>query len=73
MIDDDIQVKCIPNIKKGDIFILCSDGVLENMTSDDLVEIFSNSKLTFEENFKVLQNICTQYSKDNNTAIAIII
>jgi PPM family protein phosphatase len=73
VIEDDIHIKVIPNIIEGDIFILCTDGVLENLTSDELVDIFSNSKLSFEERFKTLQNICTQYSKDNNTAVAILV
>jgi serine/threonine protein phosphatase PrpC len=63
----EIKVDVIPNINKGDIFILCTDGVLENLTSDQMVELFTNNPI--EEAYKHVKSLCEEHSRDNNTAI----
>lgn len=58
----------LKDIKKGDFFLHCSDGVLESWTDDDLIALFSTEK----EPTKILEKIkaeCEINSKDNFTAI----
>lgn len=55
------------DINAGDYFILCSDGVLHQMTDDDLVKIISDT----EKNEKTKVDEIAKLSKDssdNNTA-----
>ncbi|MBP7506678.1 MAG: serine/threonine-protein phosphatase [Prolixibacteraceae bacterium] len=58
----------LTDIKKGDFFLHCSDGVLESWTDDDLIALFSTEK----EPTKILEKIkaeCEINSRDNFTAI----
>lgn len=58
----------LTDIKNGDLFLHCSDGVLESWTDDDLIALFSTEK----EPTKILEKIkeeCEIHSKDNFTAI----
>jgi protein phosphatase len=58
----------LTDIKKGDLFFHCSDGVLEAWNDDDLQALFfkySNSADILE----VLKKECEIHSKDNFTAI----
>ncbi|MBR5639654.1 MAG: serine/threonine-protein phosphatase [Muribaculaceae bacterium] len=54
------------NVKEGDYFVLCSDGVLGCITDDELVDLL-DSPLTDEEKVAQLADICAE-SSDNNTA-----
>lgn len=58
------------DIQAGDIFYLCSDGMLENMEDPQICYNFS-----FEagNDTKIVQNLttATQYNRDNHTAIII--
>lgn len=58
------------DIQTGDIFYLCSDGMLENMEDPQICYNFS-----FEagNDTKIVQNLttATQYNRDNHTAIII--
>jgi serine/threonine protein phosphatase PrpC len=58
----------LTNIKKGDIFLHCTDGVLESWTNEDLSALF----LSLKEPEAIIAKIrleCLQNSKDNFTAI----
>jgi serine/threonine protein phosphatase PrpC len=58
----------LTNIKKGDFFMLCSDGVLESWNDTDLKALFS----THNQTEKLTENIkteCSKNSRDNFTAI----
>lgn len=68
---DDIQIEKIDTLKPGDIMLVCSDGALERLISSDVVEIFTQKNVSFEESFNRLKDICTEFSKDNYTAIGI--
>ena len=59
----------IDNLQPGDIFMLCSDGVIEAWSDFELVNLFSDEQLSFEEKGNKLQEQCEQLSKDNNTAL----
>lgn len=59
----------IDELKKGDILLLCSDGVVEGWGDWELVQLFSDTTLTFEQKCDKLAQQCNEKSKDNNTAI----
>lgn len=59
----------IDELKKGDILLLCSDGVVEGWGDWELVQLFSDTTLTFEQKYDKLVQQCNEKSKDNNTAI----
>lgn len=59
----------IDELKKGDILLLCSDGVVEGWGDWELVQLFSDETLSFEQKCEKLASQCNAKSKDNNTAI----
>ena len=59
----------IDNLKAGDILLLCSDGVVEGWGDLELVQLFSDNSLSFEQKCKKLAKQCNDKSKDNNTAL----
>lgn len=54
------------DIKAGDYFLLCTDGVLHCITDDELQQLLLSEK-SDEEKMKNLADICLD-SEDNNTA-----
>ena len=62
------DTRLLTDIKKGDLFLQCSDGILETWNDDDLQALF----LAINDPDKILEKLkmeCEQYSKDNFTAI----
>ena len=55
--------------KEGDILLLCSDGVVEGWGDWELVQLFSDQSLSFEQKCEKIAQQCNEKSKDNNTAI----
>lgn len=58
----------LTDIKKGDLFLHCSDGVLETWSNEDLTAVFASLKDPASILAKI-KNECTLNSKDNFTAI----
>lgn len=61
----------IDELKVGDILLLCSDGVVEGWGDFELVKLFSDTSLSFEQKCKKLKKQCAEKSKDNNTALIV--
>lgn len=62
------DTRLLTDIQKGDLFLHCSDGVLESWDDDSLKALFSsknNPKIIVE----LINNECRKNSKDNYTAI----
>ena len=59
----------IDQLKAGDIFMLCSDGVVEAWGDHELVRLFADPSLDFDQKCEKLRQQCEAKSKDNNTAI----
>lgn len=58
------------DILPGDYFLLCSDGVLENIPDDLLVEILTDQAASDKEKLDRIREICLS-SGDNNTSILV--
>ena len=71
--DIEVSVQVIPNVTPGDLFLLCSDGAIEDYTSDNLISHFSNKDITLESRFDIFKEHCALHSKDNNTSILIVV
>jgi protein phosphatase len=56
------------DIESGDYFLLCSDGVLENIDDDLLTDILVGSDASDNEKMRQIRDICKE-SNDNNTAV----
>ena len=59
------------DIKAGDYFFLCCDGVLEQLTNDKLCEILSDSKLSDSQKLDAIKQVCDGKTKDNYTCYLI--
>lgn len=60
------------NIQAGDCFLLCTDGVLNCVTDDQLLELLNNTSVTAADKMAELARRCAD-STDNNTAWLITI
>lgn len=58
------------NVRAGDYFFLCSDGVLHNMTDDDLTQLLCCSEGSDKEKMDMIAHESASAS-DNNTAILV--
>lgn len=55
------------DIKGGDYFFLCCDGVLEQLSNEVLCEILADSNLNDEQRLSEIKNICDGMTRDNYT------
>ncbi|MES2485416.1 MAG: PP2C family serine/threonine-protein phosphatase [Bacteroidota bacterium] len=56
-------------IEKGDIFLICSDGVTEAWNDNDLVALLCDTTIDASQKLAIIKDFCAAESKDNNTAI----
>jgi serine/threonine protein phosphatase PrpC len=58
--------------EKGDIFLLCTDGLVEGLYNEQLVEILRSDELNFDQlgSHLVMQSL-EKGSKDNSTALVV--
>lgn len=59
------------DVKAGDYFFMCTDGILEQVTNAQLAEIISDSSLTDKEKISSIKTTCYNKTKDNYTCILI--
>ena len=64
---DDIKVKSINEVEKGDLILLCTDGALESYYEDELIDHFCNKYITLKSKWEMFAETCKLHSKDNNT------
>lgn len=64
------DVKVIKETKKGDYFLICSDGLLEAIDNTFLKEHFTLKK-TIELIMQKIDSVCSEISNDNYSAIII--
>lgn len=64
------EIHVLHDVKDGDYFFLCCDGVLEKLTNDKLVEILSDNNNDTEK-LRLIENESLEKTKDNFTAYLI--
>ena len=57
----------LTDIKAGDYFFLCSDGVLEQLSNANLCAILSNPDMDDSEKLQAIKNVCFGRTRDNYT------
>lgn len=61
------DVSIMHDFQPGDIFFLCTDGVLESCSDDDLQEYFKDNSY-IDDVLQIIEDKCNQNSKDNSSA-----
>lgn len=62
----------LTDIQAGDYFYMCSDGMLEESTDENILFVITKPGITNEEKVEMLRNV-TEDNKDNHTAHLIYI
>jgi len=62
----------LTDIQQGDIFMHCTDGVLESWNDDDLSALFASENEP-EKILQIIKEECSKISKDNFTAIVYLV
>lgn len=55
----------LSDIKSGDYFFLCCDGILEQLNNEKLCEILANKKLNDQEKLDDIKSVCDGNTRDN--------
>ncbi len=69
--DDQAAVKILDDIRQGDYFFMCTDGVLENISDADLAKILEDRSSTTKQKRDVILNRCLGRTRDNFTCYLI--
>lgn len=64
------DIDCVTNVKAGDYFYMCSDGMLEQMEDQELVAILADASTTDAQKKQILLDKTVE-NKDNHTAFLI--
>lgn len=67
-----ISIQILEPVKPGDLFILCTDGAVENYTNDDVVENFTNQQITLDSRWNLFKKNA-EHSSDNSSGILVMI
>ncbi len=59
------------DVREGDYFFLCSDGVMEQLTNEKLCSIVADKALNDEEKLEAIRGVCAGETRDNYTAYLI--
>ena len=64
------DIKVITDVRPGDYFFMCSDGVNETMESKYIANVLLDEKLSDTDKMRIIKEV-TQASRDNHTAFLI--
>ena len=59
------------NVRSGDILLLCTDGVLESLSTEQIRDIVSDKTLTMRLKVDRMKQACSRGSNDNYTGVLI--
>lgn len=63
----EIDIHHTQDIRKGDVFFMCSDGVYERMDDEELCDLLTDARYTDEDRMQKLLSSCND-NMDNHTA-----
>lgn len=63
------ELHLINDLRKDDIIFICSDGISEAFSDEELLNLLCNSDLNLKEKLDAIEKKCSADSFDNNTAI----
>lgn len=66
----EVEIDHITDIQKGDLFMLCTDGVYEHMNDDELCALLTDPNITDVQRVQSILHECID-NTDNHTAIVI--
>jgi len=66
----EVEIDHISDIQKGDVFMLCTDGVFENMNDDQLCNLLTDPNIADVQRVQSILHECLD-NTDNHTAIVI--
>ncbi|MEM9836466.1 MAG: protein phosphatase 2C domain-containing protein [Bacteroidota bacterium] len=58
----------IQDLRADDLFLLCSDGILESWTDEELRQLLTTTEHTDEAIIELIHERCAEHSRDNYTA-----
>lgn len=64
---DKADVFMFDDIASGDYFFLCSDGILERLSNDELCRVLADGNLTDEMKLGAIKAVCDGHTRDNYT------
>ncbi len=67
----DIEMELVEDLHPKDYFVMASDGVLENYSNQEIVDLFTNNYISIEQICHEMEVICLTNSHDNSTCIII--
>lgn len=59
------------DVRQGDYFFLCSDGVLERLSNEELCSILAYGQKDDEEKLSAIKEVCNRGTADNHSCILI--
>lgn len=66
----EVEIDHITDIQRGDLFMLCTDGVYENMTDEQLLQLLTDPNDSDVQRVQRILHECID-NRDNHTAIVI--
>ena len=69
--ENDIELELVEALKEGDHFVIASDGVFENYSHQDIVDLFTDKEKSIEKINNEMEINCMTNSHDNSTCILI--
>jgi protein phosphatase len=65
------DLQFVEDLQKGDICMLCSDGLIESFKGDSHVPILASTDMNLKEKKDKIEQECRENARDNTTAIFI--
>lgn len=56
------------DVREGDLFFICSDGILEGFTKEEMIAVLSDTLITDRQRMQKLVDQCRIHSRDNFSA-----
>ena len=65
------DITLLTDVKAGDFFFMCSDGIIENVSDETLVQILGDINTSDDDKLNAIYDLCYGNTRDNYTCIMI--